>query len=801
MRNLFKSIILAGMSIGAFTACSKDNGNVSADGDSVYVELHANVANEELTRAGIVVGDGQFTGDWDGNDKLGVFYIAPSENGQYAEFEYNTESKSFGGTLASSTHGNWKYNAFYPHAEETTTTDAKVAFGNVRWQYGNDYNSAYDVMVADGVTCNAADAGKTPDGSPVTFDMHRLTSILYFDLNSTDAAVANAKVRSVKITADRPIAAQTLNFNYNMAGSFDASLVNAQLDEAMESNSILLSYADETQPSVANFKAFFNVLPGNYTLTVDVLTDNNMISSFEVNRGNAEAPFVIGKLYSKTHTLTGWAEAEFSAPVTIWEGCDMTQRYELTPELLFNINTKSEAGIAKYEIDITSPTLNDVLPMVGLATHMDLANPENETMADALSTLGFPVKDQLRNQSSISFEITELMNLLHALLASTTVASEHDFKLTITDNAGQSVSNTIQLKYTQNVLMEYAKDADLWKNTASFNVTPIESITIDKVVVEYKRSTEETWQKATVTDNGDGTYKATVKPSWIDTTNEDGVATKMLNAKTGIFAGATYDYRLMLDEVESAVGQFSTAAGNTMTDGSFENTWKSDKQFNGSGTVYDFWGSGYNGFAKELCTRDEQMAGRDGKYCAKMKASYNSMAKIPAPGNLFTADFKISMSPMGGYVSFGNKYNYNARPSALKVKVYAKIGNVDYNMYAGPIAVGQPDKGRISVCIVDWTGKRQVFAGKSAPTGAWDPNKDKTLTEGAIIGYASKFITSTVGDAMEEIIIPICYNNDTDAAPSQAVNIVVNCSTSAYGDYMNACTTNEMYVDDFEWVY
>lgn len=42
---------------------------------------------------------------------------------------------------------------------------------------------------------------------------------------------------------------------------------------------------------------------------------------------------------------------------------------------------------------------------------------------------------------------------------------------------------------------------------------------------------------------------------------------------------------------------------------------------------------------------------------------------------------------------------------------------------------------------------------------------------------------------------------DTAAAPDGKYNIVVSCSTSAYGDYMDACTTNVMYVDDFEWVY
>ena len=47
---------------------------------------------------------------------------------------------------------------------------------------------------------------------------------------------------------------------------------------------------------------------------------------------------------------------------------------------------------------------------------------------------------------------------------------------------------------------------------------------------------------------------------------------------------------------------------------------------------------------------------------------------------------------------------------------------------------------------------------------------------------------------MVEVILPINYYQDTAAAPDGKYNIVVSCSTSAYGDYMDACTTNVMYV-------
>lgn len=274
-----------------------------------------------------------------------------------------------------------------------------------------------------------------------------------------------------------------------------------------------------------------------------------------------------------------------------------------------------------------------------------------------------------------------------------------------------------------------------------------------------------------------------------------------LKEGTGISAGNTYDYKATVGSKELS-GRFTAAEGTPMPDGSLE-SWRSAQQFPGSGTNYTFWGSGYNAFAKELCTRDEAMPGRVGTYCAKLSATYNTLAKVPAPGNLFTGDFAIQvLGGMGGNVSFGKKFAYNARPRAVRFKYHATIGEVNYNLHGGKIPVGEMDKARIFVCIVDWTAQQKVFAGTKAPTGTWDPETQTEAANGPIIGYASKFIEETTqSDEMVEVILPINYYQDTAAAPDGKYNIVVSCSTSAYGDYMDACTTNVMYVDDFEWVY
>lgn len=378
---------------------------------------------------------------------------------------------------------------------------------------------------------------------------------------------------------------------------------------------------------------------------------------------------------------------------------------------------------------------------------------------------------------------------------------EVTFRIEDANGGSSEVATTYRL---EGLVPVTADDYDLWANTVTLRVV---SFTPGTTVQFGLRSSGGEWQPMAGTSQGNDFITATYAPQWEEKTTADWstpatvLPYSRLKKGTGISAGNTYDYKATVGSKELS-GRFTADEGAPMTDGSLE-SWRSAQQFPGSGTNYTFWGSGYNPFAKELCTRDEAMPGRVGTYCAKLSATYNTLAKVPAPGNLFTGDFAIQvLGGMGGNVSFGKKFAYNARPRAVRFKYHATIGEVNYNLHGGKIPVGEMDKARIFVCIVDWTAQQKVFAGTKAPTGTWDPETQTEAANGPIIGYASKFIEETTqGDEMVEVILPINYYQDTAAAPDGKYNIVVSCSTSAYGDYMDACTTNVMYVDDFEWVY
>ena len=127
---------------------------------------------------------------------------------------------------------------------------------------------------------------------------------------------------------------------------------------------------------------------------------------------------------------------------------------------------------------------------------------------------------------------------------------------------------------------------------------------------------------------------------------------------------------------------------------------------------------------------------------------------------------------------------------------------MDVAKHAGaPIGMGDRDRGRIFVAIVDWSGRHKVTSGTAAPTGTWDPEQQSSTDEGRIIGYGSMFIDeSSAGGAMIETSVPLSFY-DRQAKPSGAYTLVISCSTSAYGDFMVGCKTNVLYVDDFRWEY
>ena len=812
-------------------ACSTYEEVPATSGDgATAVGFLADIAPREQSRADINVDFGTgLTGTWNGEDKLGVL---ANDFSKLLQFTYTTDSKAFTGSLFGSA-GTWAYRAFYPHNGNATVsgTTVTVPFSALRTQNGNKYNSEFDIMAADAITHNNAKPGKTPEGNAVKFNLHRITSILALKLQG---GAASEKIASVMLTSKKPIASEKLTFTVpsDPNATYDPSAITPKLvvegtsamgsPISINSEHITVTYADGTAPSADYSETFFNVLPDDSygDLTFSACTDKGNAASFTITR---TTPVVANWVYTVERTASFTKAA---APTVKWIGHeDLTTPTELLESgNSANIRVSAPGGIKSMQVDITSSVLTtpmegseqNLLEAVKLAPSMELTNPANNDMAAALAGFGFPTPAQLLNQQHVYLQIGGLIDMLAMVCAEVTETTNSDFKFTVTDNAGQKT--VITLKYVKTVVspITYNNDADLWANTASFTLNiPADATSVS---VQYRIKGQTTWNDADITANADGSRTAKISPTWTEGTNDAGLTIYTVDPKTGIFARKSYEYQLLADGATVASGEFTPKNnnGDVIPNAGME-SWstKSMKKIIGSTNVpypnavkYEdatgtdkFWDSGNNGYmtssgTDKLCTQ-ATYPGMVGDYCAQLAAKYAVIAF--AAGNLYTGDFV--MDGTVGYAQFGQPYTYSARPAALKLKYAAEIGEINRVKNDPPVSTGI-DKGRIFVCIVEWSDRHAVQSGTSVDkTTFWDPETVSSLNEGKIIGYGSAYITESHTGSMKDLELPIVYYEKTDKAPTSKYTLVISTATSYLGDYLTGCDTNKLWVDDFKWVY
>lgn len=377
---------------------------------------------------------------------------------------------------------------------------------------------------------------------------------------------------------------------------------------------------------------------------------------------------------------------------------------------------------------------------------------------------------------------------------------QHTFNVTVTDLAGQSTTQPLIFDASKVTLAS----ADLWANTATLALKSIPS-NATSVSVQYKKSTETTWQDATVSNDK---TMATIAPEWSE------ASPYQINPDKGVFAATTYDYKLDIDGTEFT-GQFTTAPGMTIANGNMDTWYFEDAWYpHSDATTGNLWATGNPGtkLIKDNSTKNPvnltTPVEHESKQAAYLKSQliegkvlgFVSVTKFGA-GNLFVGDFgEIVYSPQGAKVKFGKEYEFTARPTGLKLKYKNTVGNINYIGSKTGVSESDIDKARIFVCLCNWSGQHTVDTTKEAtyfdPT---DPNKQ--ASEGEVIGYGDLQIGETHTD-WTEVTIPIVYNDKINKPGyNKKSYLVISCAASIYGDYLCGSTSNDLTVDDFEWVY
>jgi len=795
-------LLFCATALASLAGCNKfDEADTAPDsGNGSLIKVYAKVAENDGTRANIHVGESAFTAEWEAGDALGILPVktggtAPATA---AKFDYNATSAAFEGSLNDFAAGGGNYYAFFPHAKVTGTT-AKLPFGNLRTQAGNDFNSAYDALVATPRAYTADDEAGKADGKDVTFTLHRLTSILNFSI-----ATPADKVKYLLLTAGgetQKLSASSLDFGLENGGAETV----ASLSTTDQSNVIALQYTPDAAGG-DHVEAFFNVPADLYpTLTLDVIDSDNQMATVTVNRTEA---FEAGTLYKKTVTAPQFAS--IAPPSLVWPGEDgktIDQVHDLTTDdsgMSLNYSAAVDivvpGGIAGLKVDIESPALN----AIGITTLNIFNETEIPGLGISYEMLGLSCGAQVQYQKACVFNITNLVPMILVLeqmgIDASLIYCQHTFNVTVTDLAGQSTTQPLIFDASKVTLAS----ADLWANTATLALKSIPS-NATSVSVQYKKSTETTWQDATVSNDK---TMATIAPEWSE------ASPYQINPDKGVFAATTYDYKLDIDGTEFT-GQFTTAPGMTIDNGNMDTWYFEDAWYpHSDATTGNLWATGNPGtkLIKDNSTKNPvnltTPVEHESKQAAYLKSQliegkvlgFVSVTKFGA-GNLFVGDFgEIVYSPQGAKVKFGKEYEFTARPTGLKLKYKNTVGNINYIGSKTGVSESDIDKARIFVCLCNWSGQHTVDTTKESTY--FDPtDPDKQASEGEVIGYGDLQIGETHAD-WTEVTIPIVYNDKINKPGyNKKSYLVISCAASIYGDYLCGSTSNDLTVDDFEWVY
>ena len=107
------------------------------------------------------------------------------------------------------------------------------------------------------------------------------------------------------------------------------------------------------------------------------------------------------------------------------------------------------------------------------------------------------------------------------------------------------------------------------------------------------------------------------------------------------------------------------------------------------------------------------------------------------------------------------------------------------------------------VCVINWNARHGVTSGNNgAPTGSWDPESLTGLSDAEKAGLIAYGAAYPDQDAASDTLltIPLNYYDKDAGIPTGNYTVIISCSSSRYGDYLNG-SKNSFYVKDFEWVY
>lgn len=138
-------------------------------------------------------------------------------------------------------------------------------------------------------------------------------------------------------------------------------------------------------------------------------------------------------------TLVVDKSAGQEGPAIVWRGYDIDLQYEVQKDMVIDIDVTATAGIKSFWVTIDSEALKDLLPVINMPEKFDICDIPADLAAILHDEFGFPINEQVKNQTAVMFSITKFVEILLE------IPGEHNFVLDVTDNNNVLTHKTVKL--------------------------------------------------------------------------------------------------------------------------------------------------------------------------------------------------------------------------------------------------------------------------------------------------------------------------------------------------------------------
>lgn len=138
-------------------------------------------------------------------------------------------------------------------------------------------------------------------------------------------------------------------------------------------------------------------------------------------------------------TLVVDKSAGQEGPAIVWRGYDIDKQYEVQKDMIIDIDVTATAGIKSFWVTIDSEELKDLLQVINMPEKFDICDIPADLAAILHDEFGFPINEQVKNQTAVMFSITKFVETLLE------IPGEHNFVLDVTDNNNVLTHKTVKL--------------------------------------------------------------------------------------------------------------------------------------------------------------------------------------------------------------------------------------------------------------------------------------------------------------------------------------------------------------------